>query len=550
MKKLFALLLAVIMVVTMFAGCNNTPAPATDPQEDPSTGTSATDPAPTDPAEPLTNAERYPLESTKTYTVATNAADPANRELFQNWNEITGLDVDWLEMSGDTLSAAIAGGDIPDAIINSWGMDKSVINEYGQAGKFINFADYLQYMPNFAAHLEDYPSALLNYQNEDGSFYSLPTIGANYGGVNEILYVRLDMAREAGWEELPKTIDEFKQFLQDLQDTYSDVEGFTAISFLSGGEWGQIEWNGRMDTYFFPAFGNEAHITGYDLVDGKIVLGCATEQYKRYIEFLNELYYSGTCEQDIFTPEIYNTNLAKTVEDLVAVSPRTSVTADNFESGIIELAVMAPLTSEWQSEQIFNKSTAAGWQVTCVNAELPEEDIITLVQWLDAFYATAEDPLNEEGTIFGHYLFTGEEGVHYKLNGDGTYERLYQGDYQSTSEWINNEGSSWCMSIADFLYITSDNSVFTRKQEGVRDNLWPHLVELFSTSSLFLTQDEQDIANDTLTELNLYMETAFAKFITGEWTVEANWDEYIDGLDSIGAFELQEAYQAAYDRQN
>ena len=46
------------------------------------------------------------------------------------------------------------------------------------------------------------------------------------------------------------------------------------------------------------------------------------------------------------------------------------------------------------------------------------------------------------------------------------------------------------------------------------------------------------------------MESAFAKFMTGEWTVEKNWTEYMNGLESIGALELVETYQAAYDRHN
>ena len=44
------------------------------------------------------------------------------------------------------------------------------------------------------------------------------------------------------------------------------------------------------------------------------------------------------------------------------------------------------------------------------------------------------------------------------------------------------------------------------------------------------------------------MESAFAKFMTGEWTVANNWDQYMSGLESIGALDLVEIYQNAYDR--
>jgi putative aldouronate transport system substrate-binding protein len=76
------------------------------------------------------------------------------------------------------------------------------------------------------------------------------------------------------------------------------------------------------------------------------------------------------------------------------------------------------------------------------------------------------------------------------------------------------------------------------------------MVERPNVNGLFLTEDESYEAGAINTDLKLYMESAIAKFIVGEWTVEANWDEYIKGLESLGAFDLVDIYQTAYDRQN
>ena len=552
MKKLIALLLALVMVLSL-AACagDTTPTEGNDPQ--PTQGEEPTKaPDPTDPPAPQTNAERYPLESNgKTYTIANRMATPNDRELYPLWEEVTGVSVDWVEMTGDVLSAAIAGGSMPDAIYISWGMDKSTVYEYGTAGKFVNFMDYMEYMPNFQKMLEAYPNALNNFLNEDGTLYSLPSQAAGVGSPGNSLFVRMDMVEEANLT-LPTTIDEFKQFVLDLQDFYADTEGFTALNFIQGGEWGWIEWNGLMDNYFFPAFGTEALQSGYDLVDGKVVLGCATEQYKRYLEFIAELYASGACEQDIFSADCANTNKAKTAANLVALSPLTgsSYSPSNFASGNVELAVLGPLTSEWQSEKIWTNATVPGWMLNCINGELPEEDIITLVKWFDAAYATSEDPLNEEGTINGMFLYLGEEGVHYKNNGDGTLQRLVTGDWSTTQEWANNEVCNASLFSTWFTDIEVANSSFYCKQIGVRENLWPHMVERWTATTLYLNEDDSYEAAAINTDLNLYMESSFAKFIVGDWTVEANWDEYIKGLESLGAFDLLDIYQAAYDAQN
>jgi len=550
MKKIIALLLALVMVLSL-AACagDTTPTEGNDPQ--PTQGEEPTKaPDPTDPPAPQTNAERYPLESNgKTYTIANRMATPNDREVYPLWNEITGVDVNWVEMVGDVLSSAVAGGSMPDAICISWGMDKNTVYEYGNAGKFVNFADYLEYMPNFQKVMEKYPHCLDNFINEDGSFYSLPSQSAGVGAPANLLYVRMDMVEEAGLT-LPTTIDEFKQFILDMQAFYSDVEGFQALNFIMGGEWGYIEWNGYMDNYFFPVFGDEALQTGYDLVDGKVVLGCATEQYKRYLDFISWVYASGACEQDIFSADCTNANKAKCAANLVAMAPTISVTGENFESGIVELELLPPLTSEWQSDLIWTNSTVPGWMLNCINGELPEEDIITLVKWFDAFYADNTDPLNEEGTVTGMFIYLGEEGVHFKNNDDGTYQRLVTGDWSTTQEWANNEVCNASLFSSWFTNIEYANSTFYCKQVNVREKLWPNLVERWAATSLFLTEDESYEAAAINTDLNLYMESAFAKFMVGEWTVEANWDEYIKGLESLGAFDLVDIYQAAYDRKN
>ena len=214
----------------------------------------------------------------------------------------------------------------------------------------------------------------------------------------------------------------------------------------------------------------------------------------------------------------------------------------------MELDILAPLTSQWRTEQIWTNNVVGSWQFNCLNAKQPEEDIITLVQWFDAFYADDTDPLNEEGTITGNFLYKGEKGVHYQVNEDGTFERLYAGDRSSISEWTANEASSTLLYSMWDQTIQKDDTYFYEKQVGVRDNLWPHMIERWNYSSLFLSVDETFDSTDVNTDLNVYMETAFAKFMTGEWTVANNWDEYMDGLDSIGALDLVETYQAAYDR--
>ena len=544
-RKVFALMLALVMCLGMFAGCSE------------QGGEEIVGPAPTIATVPIhssiagkSNAERYPLNCDKTYTIANRMDEPNERELFQGWNEVTGVNANWVDLKGDPLSQAMGGGDMPDAICISWGVDKSAVYEFGKAGKLVNFAEYLQYMPNFQKMLQKYPNALTNFLNVDGSFYSLPSHASGIGSPANLLYVRKDFLDNSGLQ-MPKTVDEFKKFVLDMQkhgENVEDIDGFVSLNFLKGGSTGYLEWNGYMDNFFFPSFGNDALQTGYDLVGDKIVLGCTTEQYKRYLKYMAELYNSGACEQDIYSADCEAANLAKTANNQVAIAPNTSVNENNFISETVELVLVEPLTSQWQSKKIWSNQTVPGWMLNCINGELPEEDIITLVQWFDAFYATDEDPLNEAGTVNGMYLYTGEKNVHWRDLDATNYERIYTGEYKTTTEYVNNEGCNATLYSVWSQKIQYENTKFYCKQIGVRDTLWPHIVERWTPESLFLTEEEGYEATDIRTELKLYMDSAFAKFITGKWTVENNWDEYISNLESIGAMQLIEIYQTAYNR--
>lgn len=550
-RNLLALLLALIMCLTAFAGCSGEQgsAESTDAATEPSA--EVTVPVLETAWADMTNAERYPLESDKTFTVAVRMDDPNNRDTFQLWNELTGVNVDWKGMYGDTLTTAMAGGEIPDAIVLSWGPDKNAIYEYGDAGKLINFMDYLQYMPNFQRMLELHPSSLQNFMNADGTLYSLPAISFTVGTPANLMYVRLDMLEAAGWEDVPATTDEFLQCMLDIQEVYGDVEGFSALNLLSGGEWGSMEWNGFVEQYLFPSFG-DLQQSGFTVdAEGNVVLGCTTEQYKRYLDYVNELYTSGACEQDIFIADAATINKAKVTSDLAAFAPDMPVTTDNFQTGTVDIRLLEPLTSEWQTEKVWVVSTAPNFACTCISGELPEEDTILLVKWLDSFYALRDDPLNEEGTAHGISIWLGLEGVNHTLDeSNGSYEIVATGDYATGMDWANNEALNASLVTAEWPYITLSETKFTKKQIGVRDYLMPYLNEKINLDSCHMNQDEIDIYNDVATDLNIYMESAVAKFITGEWTVEENWDQYLNELESLGIYDLVEAYQAAYDRTN
>lgn len=69
MKKALALLLAIIMVLSVFAGCSNEQEATTPPAEETKETTPVVEEVPEEPVVALTNAERYPIEGSPEVTI-------------------------------------------------------------------------------------------------------------------------------------------------------------------------------------------------------------------------------------------------------------------------------------------------------------------------------------------------------------------------------------------------------------------------------------------------------------------------------------------------
>ena len=558
MKKLFALLLAVIMVISMFAAC--TPTPGTEPSNNPTEpSNNPTEPSndTTDPTEPpvvvIKNVDRYPLECDKTFTVVTtNCASLQDAEstiITERIEEATGVKIDWLYMTKDQLNLAITSGDIPDALfLAASALNKSSIYEYGEAGVFVNFMDYLEYMPNLAAIFEADPSALAAVQNEDGSVYVLPQHTLSNTGANNMIYYRTDMMKEIGWEKAPSTTDEFIQYCKDLQAYYGkndpDFIAYNAYApniFTWNAAWGP--------QYFFASFGELVVQDIQVNSKGEVVVGAATEQFRHYLEFMNELWNTGAFNTNIYTQDA-TASQALNAEGHVAISGRNNGFSAKDENGNLALDVMAPLTSVYWSTQHWYLKSSWGVGNCMLNAKC--EDIITMCKWFDAFYAPYNDPLNEEGTLWGAMSFLGAAGVDVELDEETLIYTVLDHETVDAANFLAKEGfgqslfNGW---LDGFPYSQALTTTVGVKGAGTVAHLWPYAETPIVRNDLALDTDEGDVYNEKWPDINTYIGQMTAKFISGELEInDTNWNNYLSELKKMGLDEVIEVYTAAYER--
>ena len=544
-KKLIALLLALVLCVGTLAACNNeTPDPTNNTTKATEGTTEATTEA-TEPA-PLPNAERYPIDFDGTLTCVSGNAKAAELVFWQNWETWTGVDVEWITTAREqTPLLFLDEKNMPDMFFQASGLTNEQVNEYGQQGLLINYMDYLDKLPNIAARYAEDPMLFDAVKDAEGNVYTLTYYCNTTTMASNLFYVRTDMTKKAGIEELPTTIEGFLEMCQTLKDYYKDVEGY--VPMASNGA-GTMAYNSAYSNFFFPAFGElmQAGITtNADWTE--IEVGFATEQFKNYLSFMHTLYAEGYMDPDCFVNESATTK-AMTNEGKVTMHPHaTQLSKDHFESGELDFQVMPAMTSQYQSESRWalpNNYIQGYYMIssTC-------SDLDAALAFMDALYSVQEDPLNEDGTVWGLSIWLGELGKNFTVDEDnGTYVNLVPEGYDAAA-WSAAKGSG-SGAYLDWPYVEDSGTGLMKKAEGDQKILRPDGVKILYTTLLKLTEEEQEIYNDAWTDIHNKVTEMNAAFITGQADIEAEWDAYVNELYNMGLQEVIDVYQAALDRYN
>ena len=550
MKRLFALLLIVVMVCSMFAACGKDPNPTDGKDTTPGTtaggGDTTPDTTPTQPEE-FKNTDKYPLEGEHKLSMAVALEDAANSYLFGMMSKATGIDFTYQYVTSEQAPLLFVEEDnMPDVFFGprgGFGLSLNQIYEYGVGGALINFMDYLDKMPNLAKAYADHPDLFDGVMNADGSVYTIPYYVFTLTGVNNLFYYREDHMKAAGWDKAPTTTEEFTKYLKDLKAHFgandSQYIPFTVY------QTSHLAYNGQISRYLFPTFGDlmEAGITA-DSTGKKVVAGFATEQYKRYVTYLNGLMKEGLLDPDAFSAK---GSLMKAFinEGHTSVnSLMVYMTESCFPSGNLDIILPAPLKSEYNNDTKWATPTVASNWAGMISKNC--SDLDAALAYIDAYFATEDNALNEEGTIFNLSFWLGEKGVDWdwKVQGESYIK------YEHTSQW-EAQGYSGTPYIGKFTVLNYDhNDKVGFKALEVQKNLIPISVDVLRSTSLPLTQDEQEEYTDAWQDLSKYIDQMNAAFIRGEADPEKDWDEYIAKLNSMGLQDVLDIYQAALDRYN
>ena len=232
MKKftnLLVLLLALVMVVSLFAGCT----PTEDPNEtqNPTQGEEGIQQSAGSPA---INNDMFPLKKPVTFRIAVRGQKEYQSliercEWYKYLNEKTNVTIKCIVLGDEhieTLETLIATNSTPDAILGPDALSSSDILDYAAKDRLHSLEKWVndpKIMPNYQKALASVPGALNKMTGADGHIWSLLGLSESAGTAWESpLTVNMDWLKQVpGYTDgktFPKTIEEFTTVLRYFKE--------------------------------------------------------------------------------------------------------------------------------------------------------------------------------------------------------------------------------------------------------------------------------------------------------------------------------------------
>lgn len=564
-NRLFALLLAMCMLVSLFAACGSTTESSTAPE---SVASEASEKAPETPAETETPDASTVEEDSEIEEVAIPAPEPFslpiteeettltlwmrtepftiaypeitmdNATFYKEMAERTNVNV---EITGiiafqatENFNLMVASGEYCDMIgrfatFYTAGLDAGIDN-----GVIVDMSEFMdEYMPNYSYALQTNDTFRRDCTTAEGrvgaanSLYKISE-GEQIGPV-----IRQDWLDDLGLD-MPVTYDEYYDVLKAFQN--AGHEGALAL-----------RWDGiNSGNYLAAGFGAAGFYDDTEVavpflnIDGTVVFGAMEDGYREYLQLMADWYAEGLIYQDFFSlnTSTYPENLSNGTFG-ISVIDRGQFTATQLaleavdpNADLVGLKDARQNADEVLHIQYIDQTVSDGYSIStsCENVEVA-------AKYLDYLYT-------EEGSILAGYGVEGE-GLTYDAEGNPQFSDmvLHNDTYPCTPAMVLY-ATYGCPGIFDGsryfgAYDERTMNAIELWGEDEQDWLYP--------KNASLTVDESDRYAAILSEVRTYVQEMTLKYITGAESLDT-WDTYVQSLVDMGIEEAISIKQTALDR--
>ena len=557
-KRIFALILAVLMTAAVFAGCtgpveqSSVQEESSKPVESSSESSGAADENIITLSDGSTyhyNETGYPITDEPisfTMWIQHTSDKPEEFPIFKLLSEATNVYPEYVVISPtaaeEKMSLMWASQDYPDVITGDL-IKSSDIDTYAPSGIIQPVDQYFDtIMPNFQTVIQDFELDLM--KSADGHCYYYPTINSAFLGNG--LAINTKWLETLGLD-VPNTLDEFYDVLVAFRD--KDPNGNGKNDEIPFGA--ELIWSDTLDSIepFMGAFGC---VGGWQVSDdGKVFWGQTTDSYKEGVKYLRKLYSEGLIDAEFFTQDMTgfkakaqtNPSTYGCVLSFVYSAASRCCTADN----VGEYANMLPLKNSdgvrlWQSSG--PASSVGPTLIVTSSCEIPQ----VIARWCDYMY----DP------NIGWQIDYAPLGIGYEKNETtGLWTKIENPPegYESVMDWY---GACHYQRLPRILTVHAQevtNNILDISEDLIetayqgRDKLYRDNCEFNNYfPQIPATEEETETLNIYSADVDKIYRETISGLITGTADIDSAWDSYLAQLEAAGLSKITEVYQAQYDR--
>ncbi|MGP3969200.1 ABC transporter substrate-binding protein [Streptomyces sp. 6N223] len=455
---------------------------------------------------------------------------------------------------------SLASGDLPDVYLLIPWLDQfsqAELLRYGGQGIIQPLNQLIdQYAPNIQDAFTETPEFERMATAPDDNIYGMPQWNDCYHCSHGFkTWINQEWLDNLGLE-MPTTTDEFREVLRAFKN--DDPNG--------NGKSDEIPLSGSAENSLIPFLMNAfayypAPLTTIDvnptlfMNDGQADIQANKEGWREGLRYIQSLYDEGLIDSSAFTQNgdayIQQGDHANDVilGAAAAMHPGLFVTTGQENGRDFDYAAMEPLSGpDGTSYATYQPSSFAG-ATFVLTTQATQTEQIQAIKMLDYLFT-------DEGRANGHFGLKGtgwEEPEEGEIALDETMEPALRAiPEQNTGAW----------SAMSQYYHTEE---FRNSQVTAADPMTPEGYErrLFEATQLYEPHADQDLVfpiaetwiDNTVaselatlqTNLGTYIQQSAVQFITGQKSLDSDWDSYLGELDGLGLDRFLEIYQQSYD---
>jgi len=491
-----------------------------------------------------------PNTITLSYMVAENSSQykskASNLPITQAIQEATGVKlaieaIPSSEYSTVRSTRLASGTELPDIMVVS----ATDVHSLGPDGMFVNLTPYIEkYATNLERYWEVEPEVKPDFFSPDGNCYGWPAV-----------YTGTDAADPYGWMirgdwldrlglEPPVTVDDWTEVFRAFKEEDANANGDP------DDEWGWCVSGLNEILVWAQAWDLTWRSNGFNVDEnGKVYLDWIDERYKEVFKQLAEWYKAGYIDPEYASLD-HNSKITQNVAGAFCrfannIRTRSQYAQEGGDPGAYYMGLPAPHAEGYKGGMEEYGPTSGQFMVithTCKNPDIA----FKFCDWVWG---------SDEGMTL---LWFGVKGVHWEPNEKG--KPNFKGEFyvNNPDGWTTSETALTSIGGHEFFpSIRSAKgywSVWAEAKIEEANELVRAGIEVMAPCirkrfpNLPATLDENNEFNRYFTDIQTYRNEAAVKFITGEWTVEEHWDQFVKDIENMNLKRVLEIKQIQYDR--